>query len=106
MIAAILTAFFLAEPPQAPPVREPSQAPPIRAPKALPRGPLHSHRCPFDGTVWTHGDGSFGNRAAHACPKCGRVIWQVYQRNVQNIATDGWSYPTSVTQLPCPPGKV
>lgn len=40
----------------------------------------HSHRCPACGTVWSHGDDSFGNVAAHRCPRCGRVQWQVYQR--------------------------
>ena len=38
---------------------------------------FHAHKCPFDGTVWSHTDASFGNQAAHTCPKCGRVQWIV-----------------------------
>ncbi len=40
----------------------------------------HSHRCPFDGTIWSHADDSFGKIGDHQCPQCGRVQWQVYQR--------------------------
>jgi hypothetical protein len=36
---------------------------------------LHSHRCAACGYVWSHGEDSFGNVAAHTCPKCGRGPW-------------------------------
>lgn len=39
----------------------------------------HSHRCPVDGTIWTHGEDQFGKDVSHRCPKCGRLEWDVYQ---------------------------
>lgn len=36
---------------------------------------FHSHRCGKCGMVWSHGDESRGNVAAHTCPMCGRVEW-------------------------------
>lgn len=41
----------------------------------------HSHRCPYDGTVWSHRDND--PTASHSCPKCGRV--QLYQHD-SNVA--------------------
>ena len=41
---------------------------------------LHSHRCPYDGTEWWHGEDQLGKSASHACPKCGRVQWTVAQQ--------------------------
>lgn len=90
-----------------PPVVRP---PVIRPAKKLPAGPLHSHRCPYDGTTWVHGDDSHGNAAAHRCPQCGRLVWQVHARNVARpIAAappdaEGWVTPHAVVALPCPPG--
>ena len=40
----------------------------------------HSHRCPYDGTVWSHTAASHGDARAHTCPTCGRVQWDVYQQ--------------------------
>lgn len=37
-------------------------------------GPLHSHRCPYCKTAWSHGASSHGNLGAHTCPNCGRVL--------------------------------
>lgn len=39
----------------------------------------HSHRCPIDGRIWTHGAEEFGKDASHRCPKCGRLEWEVYE---------------------------
>jgi hypothetical protein len=97
------------------PPEAPVRPPVIRPAKKLPAGPLHSHRCPYDGYVWAHGHDSFGNAADHTCPKCGRELprpWPVYQRNVarpvQAPAPDpgGWVYPQSVTTGVCPPGHL
>lgn len=30
----------------------------------------HEHKCPYDGTIWSHADGD--PNASHSCPKCGR----------------------------------
>ena len=46
------------------------------APIILPAG-YHEHQCPACGTRWGHGEEKFGERAAHTCPNCGRVQWQV-----------------------------
>lgn len=60
-----------------PPLAAPKPAPPRArpAPVAPIRG-LHSHRCAACGAVWSHGSDSHGNRAAHTCPRCGRIQWQ------------------------------
>lgn len=102
MLAAILTAFLGASdlPLAATVTLTPKViVPPVPkvAPKRLPTGPLHSHRCPC-GAVWTHDDSSFGNRAAHTCPACSRIVWNVHQRNVQPVAS--WSAPR--TRQLCP----
>jgi hypothetical protein len=39
--------------------------------------PLHAHRCPACGTVWQHGQSSFGDAGAHSCPACGAMQWHV-----------------------------
>lgn len=57
-------------------VQTAAPGPVVRTTKAA----THSHRCPYDGTVWAHADDSFGRVADHQCPQCGRVQWQVYQR--------------------------
>lgn len=44
----------------------------VNVSSGLPAG-WHSHQCPNCKTIWSHGAGSFGNRAAHTCPKCGVV---------------------------------
>lgn len=36
----------------------------------------HSHRCQFDGHVWTHANSNAGNAWAHKCPQCGREQWE------------------------------
>lgn len=38
----------------------------------------HSHRCQFDGHVWTHANSNAGNAWAHKCPQCGREEWERY----------------------------
>lgn len=43
----------------------------------------HSHRCPVDGTTWTHADND--PTASHNCPKCGR---QVLEQHEQNVAVE------------------
>lgn len=53
----------------------------LGVPQAI--GHLHSHRCPVDGTTWVHSESSFGNAADHKCPKCGRLVWDIHQQNVQ-----------------------
>ena len=60
----------------------------------------HSHRCSTCGTTWTHGDEMNGNRAAHTCPNCGHLEWQIYQRGpaVQIKASQYFS-------TPCPGGR-
>lgn len=40
----------------------------------------HSHRCPVDGTTWTHADGD--PNASHNCPKCGRQVLEQHNENV------------------------
>lgn len=57
-------------------VAAPVQTAPVKTAKVA----THSHRCPFDGTIWSHADDSFGKMSDHQCPACGRVQWQVYQR--------------------------
>lgn len=42
----------------------------------------HSHRCSYDGTIWTHAETSYGNHVEHSCPRCGRVQWEVYSKPV------------------------
>ena len=32
---------------------------------------MHYHQCPECGTVWKHGDDSYGSSDAHECPNCG-----------------------------------
>jgi hypothetical protein len=39
----------------------------------------HLHRCQGCGTVWGHGNMMEADVAAHACPKCGKREWRVYQ---------------------------
>lgn len=41
----------------------------------------HSHKCPYDGTVWAHPDGSTGPND-HDCPTCGRKEYYKYQIRV------------------------
>lgn len=123
-----LLALLLAMPPQAP---QPPQAPPawpdppeVRplrvAPRPLPKAsaprpslPQHSHRCPFDGTVWSHDDRSFGNADAHRCPTCGRLVWQIHSRGPAPAPRalapvplgGGWYGPAASISAPCPPGR-
>lgn len=40
----------------------------------------HSHRCPVDGTIWTHADGD--PSASHNCPTCGRRVLDKHDPNV------------------------
>ena len=48
----------------------------------------HSHRCVACGTVFAHGDDSYGNAEAHKCPKCGYgPNWEIYQRFAQPSTT-------------------
>ena len=47
---------------------------------------LHSHKCPYDGTEWWHGEDQFGKSASHACPKCGRIVWEVAQQAPKAVA--------------------
>lgn len=66
-------------------------------PSPPPRGRVvtHSHRCPYDGTVWWHDDSSYGSVRDHRCPTCGRVQWSVYQRGMRVIRAPNSSYSSS-----------
>lgn len=57
-------------------------APP--APVKVTAAGWHVHRCPA-GHEWSQTDASYGNRADHTCPLCGRVEWNVAQRNVRIV---------------------
>lgn len=56
---------------------EPKTSVSIQKRVASPPG-WHSHRCPFDGTVWSHSSSSYGSPPDHHCPKCGRLQWDVW----------------------------
>lgn len=76
-----------ADTPDPPPVRVTPNPPPVRvtpnlSPERVPQwahiGPSHSHRCPWDGTVWTHTNNA--PNASHNCPTCGRTVTRIYQQ--------------------------
>lgn len=111
---AIIFALMLGLPPQVP---EPPQAPPVRlenppiirqaAPKPLPTKTVatHTHRCPHDGTEWTHTHASFGVAADHRCPTCGRLVWDhIVSHGTMAVpampaaaSSGGWVTPRAVT---------
>lgn len=62
---------------------------------------LHSHKCPYDGTEWWHGEDQFGKAASHACPKCGRVQWAVSQQAPKAAPVIA---PKVMQSNVCPPG--
>ena len=56
----------------------PRLTPPPALADSHPRvGTVHSHTCRVCNTTWSHTDTSFGNRADHSCPSCGKVEWQI-----------------------------
>jgi predicted RNA-binding Zn-ribbon protein involved in translation (DUF1610 family) len=79
-----------------------SVAQPVQQATQAPLAPYHSHRCSSCGTIWSHTDASYGDRAAHSCPQCGKVQWQIYQRNVgrEVIPSPGPQQPQGRTQAP------
>ncbi len=79
-------------------------------PKGVAASGLHSHRCPYDGTVFSHGDDQFGKAASHACPACGRLVWEVYQPPAKQMPmpvfqSGGGSCPNGHCPLPTRRGR-
>lgn len=66
---------------------------------------LHSHWCDKCKIEWWHGKENFGHEAAHKCPKCGAVVYDVHQE-AKPKATKPVAVPMKAVQVQqnCPGG--